>query len=156
VDESRWTVREVSDEDTPLMKIDCLDTGKDVVSLLIDGVPHQFRTVAIPSGNPAVSSFWVTDTYFGALLTITTPSLRETNEQRLHGSRIVSAPLPGKVLSVLVQQGKNVEADEQMVILESMKMEHAISSPRAAVVQEVLVKPGDTVTSGQKLVTLEG
>ncbi|MGB3456991.1 MAG: acetyl/propionyl/methylcrotonyl-CoA carboxylase subunit alpha [Litorimonas sp.] len=71
------------------------------------------------------------------------------------GANSVSAPMPGKVVSMLVKAGDAVEADQPLVILEAMKMEMTLKAPRAGVVAEVTAEAGALVDDGQALVTLE-
>lgn len=67
----------------------------------------------------------------------------------------VTAPMPGKVIDVLVEPGATVTADQPLVILEAMKMEMTLKSPRDGVVTDVSVAIGQLVTDGQALVSLE-
>ncbi len=63
--------------------------------------------------------------------------------------------MPGTVLRVDVRDGQDVAAGEQLVVLEAMKMELAVSAPAAGTVTAVLVAAGDLVARGQALVELE-
>jgi acetyl/propionyl-CoA carboxylase alpha subunit len=65
------------------------------------------------------------------------------------------APMPGQVLSIVSARGTSVEAGDTVVILEAMKMEHAVTTSRAGVVTDVHVKQGDQVTRGQRLAVVE-
>jgi acetyl-CoA carboxylase biotin carboxyl carrier protein len=67
----------------------------------------------------------------------------------------VLAPMPGKILEVLVNVGDKVVEDDELLILEAMKMENPIYSTGDGVVKEVKVKKGDTVDSDQVLVVIE-
>ena len=67
----------------------------------------------------------------------------------------VTAPLPGRVISVLVKAGDKVAVGQDVVILEAMKMENNISSDYAGTVQQVLVAEGDTVAADAVLVIVE-
>ena len=67
------------------------------------------------------------------------------------GKQEVTAPMPGKIVRVLVEEGQEVEAGDGLVVVEAMKMQNAIPSPKQGVVERVLVKPGDTVEHGSKL-----
>ena len=68
---------------------------------------------------------------------------------------VVTAPMPGKVLRVLVSEGQRVKIGQGLVVLEAMKMENEIPAPRDGVVKKIYVKEGDTVDTGQPLVELE-
>ena len=70
------------------------------------------------------------------------------------GGRFISAHLPGSVWQVAVQEGDVVAASDKIVILESMKMETAITSPSAGRIVKILVAPGKTVDAGQALAVL--
>jgi biotin carboxyl carrier protein len=67
----------------------------------------------------------------------------------------VRAPLAGNIWEVLVEPGAKVEQDDELVIIEALKMENAIFAPRAGTVKEVRVKKGDKVAEDDVLVVLE-
>lgn len=67
---------------------------------------------------------------------------------------VVVAPMPGRVIGILVKAGEKVRAGDPLVIIESMKMEIAVRSDRDGEVAEVLVSDGTTVKRGQALVKL--
>jgi urea carboxylase len=68
--------------------------------------------------------------------------------------RLISAHLPGSVWQVLVKEGDVLKAGDKVVILESMKMETAITTLTAGRVEKILVVPGKIVEAGQALVVL--
>ena len=65
------------------------------------------------------------------------------------------APMPGKVVDVLVQPGAKVQAGDLLLLLEAMKMEHRITAPASGVITDVRVQPGEQVANGALLVVLE-
>ena len=67
----------------------------------------------------------------------------------------VNAPLPGRVISILVKVGDKVAVGQDVVILEAMKMENNISTDYAGTVKQILVQEGDTVAADAKLVVVE-
>ncbi|MFA6411077.1 MAG: acetyl-CoA carboxylase biotin carboxyl carrier protein subunit [Syntrophales bacterium] len=66
----------------------------------------------------------------------------------------VVAPMPGTIMEILVQVGDVVKADEEIAILEAMKMENPICAPRDGVVKELMVSSGDKVDAFQALIVL--
>lgn len=67
----------------------------------------------------------------------------------------VLAPMPGKIIDVLVKVGDAVSEDDELLLLEAMKMENPIYAPANGVVKEVKVGKGDTVSADQLLMVLE-
>jgi biotin carboxyl carrier protein len=67
----------------------------------------------------------------------------------------VWAPVPGKIVNVLVKPGDKVNEGTPVVILEAMKMENELHAPTKGTVTAVLVKKGDQAEKGQLLVALE-
>ena len=67
----------------------------------------------------------------------------------------VKAELVGSVWKVTTEPGSQVAEDDVLLILESMKMEIAVTAPRAGTVKEIRVKEADVVKEGQVLVVLE-
>ncbi|WP_099211405.1 pyruvate/oxaloacetate carboxyltransferase [Thermococcus henrietii] len=66
----------------------------------------------------------------------------------------VTAPMPGKILRVLVSEGQQVKTGQGLVVLEAMKMENEIPAPKDGIVKKLYVKEGDTVNTGDPLVEL--
>ncbi len=78
------------------------------------------------------------------------------NSDRHHqGVEKIVAPMPGKVVRVQVEAGASVEKGEGVVVVEAMKMQNEMKSPRAGVVVSINVKPGDTVNAGDMLAVIE-
>jgi biotin carboxyl carrier protein len=71
------------------------------------------------------------------------------------GRQNVAAPMPGKVIRVLVKEGDPVEAGQGLVVVEAMKMQNEMKASRPARVVSVLAKAGDTIGAGDTLVVLE-
>lgn len=69
--------------------------------------------------------------------------------------RVVKSSMPGTILAVKVKKGEEVEAGQALIIMESMKMELTLGSPRAGKVAKVLVHPGKMVELGVTLLELE-
>ncbi len=67
----------------------------------------------------------------------------------------VSAPMPGSVIEVSVKVGDEVKENDELLVLEAMKMENPIFAPAAGTIKEVKVKEKDTVEAEQVLVVME-
>jgi 3-methylcrotonyl-CoA carboxylase alpha subunit len=71
------------------------------------------------------------------------------------GSGQLNAPMPGKIVQVLVEEGASVEKGQPLMILEAMKMEHTISAPGKGKVAKVSFKAGEQVPEGASLLQIE-
>ncbi|MPM44254.1 Acetyl-/propionyl-coenzyme A carboxylase alpha chain [bioreactor metagenome] len=71
-----------------------------------------------------------------------------------HEGGRLTAPMPGKVVSIAVKAGDKVTKGQALAVMEAMKMEHTIAAPDDGVVAEVLYGPGDQVTEGAELLKL--
>ena len=114
------------------------------------GKQHDVR-VAAASGRHEV-------TVNGATLTVTRPAggRREARDGAGgHGPARLVAPMPGKVVRVLVAVGDEVAARQGLVVVEAMKMENELKAGRAGRVREVLVAEGTSVEAGAPLVVVE-
>jgi biotin carboxyl carrier protein len=67
----------------------------------------------------------------------------------------ITAPMPGKIISIKVKAGDTVAQNQIVAVLEAMKMENEIQSEVAGTVQSVSVKPGETVEGGQVLLVVQ-
>ena len=67
----------------------------------------------------------------------------------------MEAPMPGKVLKVLVKAGEQVKENQPIIVLEAMKMENEIVAPKDGVVSAVYVNEGAAIDVGQPIATVE-
>ena len=97
----------------------------------------------------------------GRLVPATVAGGRGTWARRGHdaatgaGPQRVIAPMPGKVVKVLVKPGDTVAAKQGVVVVEAMKMENELRAPKAGTVTEVRVGEGTSVEAGAVLVVME-
>jgi biotin carboxyl carrier protein len=71
------------------------------------------------------------------------------------GKAQLKAMMPGRVVNVLVRVGDEVALQQGLVVIEAMKMENELKSPKAGKVTEVKVTPGQTVEKGDLLIVVE-
>jgi biotin carboxyl carrier protein len=69
--------------------------------------------------------------------------------------KVVVSPMPGNVFKILVQPGDSVSAGQEVIILESMKMENSITSEYTGTVKRILTKTGANVPAGGRLIELD-
>jgi acetyl-CoA carboxylase biotin carboxyl carrier protein len=67
----------------------------------------------------------------------------------------ILAPLAGKILAVLVEPGSKVEEEDELVVIEALKMQNTVYAPSGGTVKEIKVKVGDTVEDDALLLVLE-
>lgn len=69
-------------------------------------------------------------------------------------SNEISAPMPGKILKILVKEGQEITQNERLFIVEAMKMENEVKSPRAGIVKKINFSESDLVSVGETVVEL--
>jgi biotin carboxyl carrier protein len=72
------------------------------------------------------------------------------------GEARVRAPMPGLVIGVPLEVGASVSRGQTVVVLEAMKMENDLASPKAGIIKEIKVNKGQTVNQGDVLVVISG
>jgi 3-methylcrotonyl-CoA carboxylase alpha subunit len=82
------------------------------------------------------------------------PSAKAADQDADAGGSL-TAPMTGTVVQALVKAGEVVEKGQVLMVVEAMKMEHAIKAPTDGTVKEVLYGAGDQVADGAQLVTFE-
>ena len=89
----------------------------------------------------------------GLLALAVPPRFVDPDDAGRAGSTV--APMPGKVIRVLVAEGDDVTAGQPLLILEAMKMEHQVVSPTAGTVTAVFVEAGQQLDHGEPLVKVD-
>lgn len=80
---------------------------------------------------------------------------RASGKFTLHGRQALAAPMPGKVVKVLARAGDEVKEGQGIVVLEAMKMENEVRSPKQGKLVELCVAEGQAVDGGAKLAVVE-
>jgi biotin carboxyl carrier protein len=120
-------------------------------SLLVDGVVHEVSVLA-------KADAWAVQvggrTHRLKLLDERAMRAR-TRGAAGSGEREVRAAMPGKVVALLTEVGAEVTQGQGLLVIEAMKMENEVGSPRAGTVKEIRVKPGQAVEAGELLAVVE-
>jgi biotin carboxyl carrier protein len=122
-----------------------------VYSILLNGASYEIRVIETPQGLSAEVG--------GRRFTIEVRDPRDTSRGARtalgSGRQNVAAPMPGKVIRVLVNVGDAVEVGAGLVVVEAMKMQNEMKASRPGRVIEVRARAGETVAAGDTLVVLE-
>jgi len=74
---------------------------------------------------------------------------------KVQGEGVVIAPMAGKIISIRVKKGDSVKMGSALCVLEAMKMENEITSPKGGVIEEVVVQEGKAVNEGDILMLIK-
>jgi len=126
-----------------------------VTLLTSDGQVFDCRVEGEPTSGRALDVFVGADQY---TVTLTDPKrLRGAGAISAHadGAARIVAPMPGKVVRVLVAEGATVEAGAGIIVVEAMKMQNEMKAPKAGTVVTLNVEVGTTVNGGDVLAVIE-
>ena len=129
------------------IQVDEIKTVGTCLSLLINGKKHTGSFISVGD-----KMFITTD---GQHFEISAIDLMSRDELGIAGSSIVKAPMPGKVIAIQVKDGDTVAVGDTLMVLEAMKMEHALGATLNGVIQSIDVEMGEQVEDGQVLIVLE-
>ena len=136
-------------------QLEARESPAGLTLLAADGKVFDCRVEGQPASGRAVEVFVGTNHY---AVTLTDPKrLRGAGAASAHGdgaARIV-APMPGKVVRVLIAKGDSVEAGAGIVVVEAMKMQNEMKAPKAGTVTTLNVEVGTTVNGGDVLAVIE-
>jgi biotin carboxyl carrier protein len=144
-DADRW---KVSLDGQPV-NADAVEIDSHTLSLLIDGQSYEVHIVESPDGMLKLQ----TDLQEFAA-EVTDPRAwrgRRQGALEAEGRQQVVAPMPGKVVRLLVQAGDKVEAGQGLLVVEAMKMQNEIRSPKGGTVERLHVTEGQPVNAGEVL-----
>jgi biotin carboxyl carrier protein len=124
------------------------------VSLIVD---HASYSVEFEEHEDGRMNVMVRDHVFGIeVLDERALRLRGAGSRfTLEGPQTVTAPMPGKVVKLLVKVGDEVTEGQGLVVVEAMKMENELGSPKAGKVKEITAREGTSVEGGAPLVVVD-
>jgi biotin carboxyl carrier protein len=130
--------------------------GEFGLSVILDGASHASRELHVAPGS-AKGEWLVSLEGRSVPVAVNGRSRRRgrADDGGGGGARAVVAPMPGRVVRVLVSPGDAVQARQGVVVVEAMKMENELRSPKAGTVREVNVAAGTSVEAGRVLVVVE-
>jgi biotin carboxyl carrier protein len=131
------------------LDVDLREAGPHVLSLIVEGRSHDAFLERRAGGYRVALRGRVVDVDLVEGAAAAAPRIASGGPAR------VLAPMPGKLVRVLVTAGQEVGAGQGLVVMEAMKMENEIRAPRAGTVKDAPVREGQAVETGALLVLLE-
>jgi biotin carboxyl carrier protein len=146
--ESGWRCRLDGRE----IQINAVLARRDVLSVLIGGKAYEIKRELTATD----LHLWVGDARYAAELR-DPRSLRSRKGAAVDGKgpKKLLAPMPGKVVRVLIGEQQAVEAGQSVLVVEAMKMQNEIKSPKKGTVQKIVAAEGSNVNAGDVLAIVE-
>jgi biotin carboxyl carrier protein len=148
-DTDRW---KISLDGQPVT-VDAVEIDPNTLSLLLYGQSYEVRITQSPDGLLKLQTGLQEFT-----AEVADPRAwrgRKHGALEAEGRQQVVAPMPGKVVRLLVQVGDKVEAGQGLLVVEAMKMQNEIRSPKGGTVERLQVKEGQPVNAGEVLAWVE-
>lgn len=149
IDDNNWRCRIGSHE----MQVDAALTARDVLSILVGGKAYEIKRETALNGDVHVI---LGSARFSA--EVQDPRSLKSRRAALGseaGPARLLAPMPGKVVRILVAEKSQIEAGQGVIVVEAMKMQNELKSPKKGVVQKIMVAEGANVNAGDPLVIIE-
>ena len=135
-----WTI------DGQRLEADAMEVSPGIYSILLNGTSFEVRMERLGAELRATTG--------GGDFRIVVPDEREWRRKRggaveAEGRQQVLAPMPGKIVRVLVKTGDTVRAGQGLLVVEAMKMQNEIRAPKSGTIDRVAVVEGQTVNAGE-------
>jgi biotin carboxyl carrier protein len=133
------------------MAVDARPLGGSLMSLILDGQSH----VAGVERGPGGYTVHLREDTLDVELADAARGAAATPRKAAGGPLRITAPMPGRLIRVLVEPGQEVRAGQGLVVVEAMKMENELRAPRPGRVAEVHARERQAVETGALLVVLD-
>ena len=121
---------------------------RDGPRVTVDGVAAANGVRFVPAGGG------VTVLGHGLQRSVALKSYDSIDVDHLDGDGVIKAPMHGKVLAILVEQGASVQKGERVAVVEAMKMEHALTAPIDGIVGEIVASVGAQIAEGATILSI--
>jgi biotin carboxyl carrier protein len=145
--DGRWSCR----LDGRDLEVDAVLARPDVLSLRIGNKAYEVKSERVAHD----LHLWVGSARFAVEVRDPRSLRGRTHAGDDHGPRKIVASMPGKVVRLLVREGDEVEAGAGIAVVEAMKMQNEIKSPKKGTVQKILAAEAATVNAGDVLAIVE-
>jgi biotin carboxyl carrier protein len=146
--EEKWICRLDSRE----IPVDVVQTGPGTLSLLVEGRSFEVRR---ERSSEVARIFVGTTPYAVAVQDPRSLRSRQRAGSGQQGPQALTASMPGKVVRLLAREGEQVRAGQGIVVVEAMKMQNEIRSPREGKIVNLRAREGLNVNAGETLAIIE-
>ena len=138
--------------DGRVINLDVEETQEGVLSILLNGQSYEVKQESI-AGETCI----VVDSQRFPAVVRDPRSLRSrrASDAGAQGVRKITAPMPGKVVRIVAPVGAEVDAGQSVLVIEAMKMQNELKSPKRGIVKKLNVSEGAAVEAGQTLAEVE-
>ncbi len=133
------------------LEVDAVLVRADVLSLCIGNLAYEIKSERVAND----LQLWVGSTRFTAEVRDPRFLRGRARTGEAQGPKRIIAPMPGKVVRLLVSEGELVEPGAAIAVVEAMKMQNEIKSPKKGRVQKILITEGAAVNAGEVLAIVE-
>jgi len=134
--------------DGRIVAVDAVEIAPSTISILIDGQSFEVSITPFPEGQLKLQTG--SHEFTAEVIDPRTWGGRH-GAAEIEGRQQILAPMPGKVVRLLVKEGDRVEAGQGLLVVEAMKMQNEIRSPKSGTIERVLAKEGQPVNAGEVL-----
>lgn len=145
--DGRWSCRLDGRE----VEVDAILARPDVLSLRIGNLAYEIKSERVAND----LHLWVGSTRFAAEVRDPRSLRGRAQAADDRGPKKIVAPMPGKVVRLLVKEGDEVELGAGVAVVEAMKMQNEIKSPKKGTVQKIMATEGAAVNAGDVLAIVE-
>jgi biotin carboxyl carrier protein len=133
------------------IEVDAVLARRDVLSLILDGKAYEIKRERTATD----MHLWVGSVRYAAQVRDPRSLRSRAAANDGQGPRKLIAPMPGKVVRLLVEENAQVDAGQGLLVVEAMKMQNEIKSPRKGVVRKIVATEGASVSAGDVLAVVE-
>jgi biotin carboxyl carrier protein len=131
------------------LAVDAVEIAPNTISILLDGRSFEISVTPTPDGKLKLQTG--AQEFTAEVIDPRAWSGRRHGSVEAEGRQQILAPMPGKVVRLLVREGDHVEAGQGLLVVEAMKMQNEIRSPKGGTVERVLAQEGQPVNAGEVL-----
>ena len=139
--------------DQKVVSVDAARSHPHSLSLLVDGISYE---VGLEKRDSCYSVYFYNDSLDLEIFEARKFKAAEVAKKTSHAGPVkITAPMPGKLLRVLVEVNTQVDEGDPLVVIEAMKMQNELKSPKAGIVKTIEAVAGTAVSAAQVLMIIE-